>query len=288
MKTLKQMTVLIVGLGQIGGSIGLELIRHKVVGEVTGYDKSRRTLDQAKEVKAIHKGATKLDTAVAQADLIILATPIRTVIKILPTLARHMRQGAICLDVASTKVEIMQAVGKLKAPIAYISGHPIAGSEQAGIAAAELGKFSGKTFVLVSNEHVTPDQAEIVEQVVTGLGSVPVHMTAAQHDRLVANTSHVPYALAVALAHVMSKLEQRDKAIRQVLGGSFRSVTRVAKSSPELTVNMLTSNRHEVIKAMDALVSELRHVQRMLASKDETALWEYVAEAKSTIDKLPE
>lgn len=288
MKTLEQMTVLIIGLGQIGGSIGMELIRHKVVGEVIGYDKSRQTLSQAREIEAIHTGVTKLGAAIAQADLILLSTPILTIIELLPSLARHAQQGTICLDVASTKSDIMRAVSKLHKPLCYISGHPIAGSEQSGISSAGMGKFTGRPFVLVPNEYVMSDQAQTVEQLVSALGAVSLRMTAEQHDRLLAHTSHVPYAFAVALAHVMRELSERDQAVSQVIGGSFRSATRVAKSSPELTVNMLTTNRKEVIKAMDALISELRHLQRMLASTDETALWQFAADAKSIIEELPE
>lgn len=287
MKNLDDCSVSIIGLGQIGGSIGMDLVQQRIVHDVIGHDIDSSVIDMALEKQAIHRAAHDLDTAIIEADIVILAAPIREIIKVLPHVATCLRQEAICLDVASTKREIMAAVGKLTGPLNYISGHPIAGNESTGITGAETGKFFETVFALVPTAAIGPEQMQLTMQLVKSLGADPIRMDADQHDELIAMTSELPYALAMALAHIAARHGANGDGIWRLAGGSFRSATRVAKSSPELTANMLLSNRKEVDKAIDTLVSELRNLQRVLLTKDAEAIQRYAESAKSVIDRLP-
>jgi len=272
MKELSQLKVLIVGLGQMGGSLGLDLVKRRLVAEVVGFDLNETVVTQAKKMGAVDNAANSLGEKIKEVDLVILAVPIREIVKLIPFIAQHIRKNALIFDVGSTKVEILKKVSQLRREINYIGGHPLAGSEKPGLEAAELNKFAHTTFVLVPFPGTKPKWVERAKQLIRGLDAKPLIMTALEHDRLIALTSHLPYLFAVGLLHLAAEYENKCRKIWDLIGGSFKSATRVAASPPELTLDMFLTNQKNVMQVIDEMVAELSHWKQMIEKQNEGSL----------------
>ncbi len=279
MKQLREMTVLIVGLGQIGGSIGLDLVGKRIVRQVIGFDKSRIAMQMAAERGAIDVPAHSLDAGLLAADIVILAMPIDVILRSLSSILATVQAQTLCLDVASTKVAILGEVQRLKPKAGYVSTHPIAGNEGCGINSAEAGMLGGKVMTLTPASHTPSRQIRLTKQLITSLGAKPIMIGAKRHDHLLAHTSHLPYAIATALVQVTAETGESDKLLWRMVGGSLQSATRVAKSSSDLTVNLLTTNRDEVVRSVDQLQAELERIKKLLKNDNQSALRKYVEAA---------
>jgi prephenate dehydrogenase len=288
MKPLREMVVFVAGLGQIGGSLAVDLVRKKLVKRVLGFDCGRSVMQQAQDENIIDTAVPSLEAGVNQADLTVLAMPIRTIIDALPDIVRwteNNRDKAV-LDVAGTKSEIFRVLSEAKASINYIGGHPIAGSEKSGLDAAEPERFASRTFVLTPYRHTQPEWINTVKDLLSQLGTKTLLMDPANHDRLIAYSSHLPYLLAVALMELARKKSEHDERLWKLVGGSFRSATRVAASPTHLTVDMLLTNRGHLLEAVDALRAELSRLSSILSGNDEQSLRKLVESAHKTVHQL--
>lgn len=283
-----RLKVLIVGLGQIGGSIGIDLIRNELVAEVLGFDVEETTVAEALRRQAINSAALSLKDGVNRADLIILATPIRKIIELIPHVVSFANHEVGIMDVAGTKTEIFAALAALPdhPPINYISTHPLAGNEKAGITAAEQGKFRGTDFIMVPGQDTENKWIETVTFIIKSLGAQPLLMTAEEHDRLIAVTSHLPYIFSLALTDLAVKYGQTNPHIWNLIGGSFKSATRVAVSSPDLTLDMFLTNKKELGSVVDELIDELRLLKEKIEDNDEASLKRVIIKAASKIKEL--
>lgn len=279
MKKFGEMTGLIVGLGQIGGSIGMELVGRRVIARVIGFDANRGSMSRALERHAVDQTSATLRAGLAQADIVILATPIDVTLRLLPTVLEVLPKGSLCLDVASTKGGIMQLVQKLKPSAGYVSLHPIAGTEGTGIESSQTGLFQDRIITFTQDKSASSAQVRLVKQMIQAIGGKPLLIGAKRHDHLLAQTSHLPYAIATALVQVVAETGRSDKLLQRLAGGSLQSATRVAKSSPELTQNLLQSNRAEVCGAIGRMETELSRLRKMIQSNDSQALAQYVKSA---------
>jgi prephenate dehydrogenase len=283
---LKHLKVLIIGLGQIGGSLGLDLIRRKIVREVIGYDISSHTARMAKEIGAITKISPHLTHSVSHADLVILATPIRQTIKILPSILPAVKTTACVIDMAGTKSEILKTVNSLAPSVNYISCHPIAGNEGKGIESAQPNLFEDSFFAVTVKNKTSKEWVEAIKLLIKELGAKPFVIRAETHDKIISQTSHLPYLLSIALTNLIGHQNSSSKNIKNMLGGSYKSATRVAQSSPELSLDMFMSNRENVIKAIDRFSAELINIKRLINSGDEKELMEIIKVANRRAAKL--
>ncbi len=286
MKKLRECKVLVVGLGQIGGSLACELTSRRLVGEVIGFDKNRSTLAYAQRKTVVSRTSPNMKQGLCEADIVILAMPIRAIIASLPTVVRYLKEGSVCLDVAGTTSEILATVTRLSPSINYVSGHPITGTEKHGIESARLGLFAGKTFVLTPAPHFKRDAWASITQLVQKLGARPIMISAELHDRLIAQTSHLPYCLALALSRHVDLVAHTDPVLWKIVGGSLRSGTRVANSSPDLTVDMLSTNRRQVVQAIDKFVEALTDLKQTIETKSEPGLRRYAVKARKIAARI--
>ncbi len=216
------MIVAIIGLGQIGASLAAALKKRRLA-RVVGISRRPATVREALQRRLIDE-AGDVDTA----DVVVLATPVRTLISQLKPAARRMKRGAILTDVGSTKEAIVHAAKGLR----FVPGHPMAGSEKAGIAGCDPDLFVGRPWVLLPG----PGR-DVIARLVRGVGAKPVFLaSAAEHDRIVAECSHLPHLMAYALMGLGADL--------RYTGGSFRDATRVALSDVEMVLDFLLTNRH--------------------------------------------
>ena len=274
--TLSEKTVALIGLGQIGGSLGLDLLGGRLARGVVGFDSASGVAEAARELGAIDEAASTLEAAVADADLIVLALPIRALPRELKRLRSAAPGHALFLDLAGTRVEIMRTVSELKLEARYVGAHPLAGSEGVGLDSARMALFREAVFALTAHSDLTPANRTTAENLVHALGGRVVHLTPDQHDAAIALTSHLPHALAISLMRIFAEERADQPLLPELIGGSFRDATRVAASSPELMLDMFISNREELLRVLDRFAGELDDLRKLLAQNEEQGLRDFI------------
>ena len=275
--------VTIVGLGLIGGSLGMAITRRRLAREIVGLSRTSATLRKAKQRGAIDAGTTDAARAVRDADLVILATPVDTIVPQGRRLARLMRPGSILTDVGSTKRQIVRALtGALPHGVAFVGAHPLAGSEQRGIEAARLDLFDGSVCIVARTLKTDPQALARVMRLWKALTSQVLVMEPAAHDRLVAAISHLPHLIAFCL------MEATRPSALAIAPRSFLEATRVAKSDPELWDGILLGNRTAVLAAVGRFDQHWRRVRHLLEEHDVRALQRFLRHAQALRQTLPE
>ncbi len=277
MKSLRQTRVLIIGLGQIGGSLGLDLVADNIVGEVVGYDPDLSVLDEAGRRRVIDTAAATLEAGIEHADIVILAAPLRQIIEVLPVVAEHLNVGALVLDVGSTKRRLRDEAARRGLTARYVGGHPLTGTEGFGLAAAQRHMFVGTEFVLSPTGATAEECLGLSAALVSALGAKPLVLDAAEHDRLIALTSNLPYLLSLALVRLTTERAAQHPEIKQLIAGSFKSATRVAASSPDLPLDMFLTNTDNCVIALNEIIGHLESLKTLISSLDESRLRELIA-----------
>lgn len=243
------LSVCIVGLGQIGGSFAAALTRRRLA-RVVGVTRRASTARRARRLGLLAAAGTDLK-AVGDADVVVLATPVRTLLRQIPEIAPLLRPDALLTDVGSTKLDIARAFRAARPLGPLLCGHPMAGNERAGLDGVDADLFRNRPWTLIPCRGARRDFADF-ERLVRGVGARPVWMDdAAGHDYKVARVSHVPYLLAYALMGT-------EAEATAVAGNSFRDATRVALSDPDMVLDFLLTNRRPIGRAAGRLIARLR------------------------------
>lgn len=270
------MKVAIVGLGLMGGSLGLALRERGHT--VTGYDRNPAEAALAVERGCADRAAASLAESCADADLIVVATPVSTVAGLIAE-ALAANPEATVTDIGSTKGQIMAAVpGQGRARV--VGGHPICGSEAHGAAAARPELYGGATWFLTPTLETDPGRLAALHALVGEVGAHPVVVDADQHDRIVALTSHIPHVLANVLALQVAEGDVDGHRPLDTTGGSFRDMTRVAGANPAMWIDILLDNRTAVLAALDDARGRLDEVAQALEAGDEDYLGRWIGGAR--------
>ncbi|MGO0122430.1 prephenate dehydrogenase/arogenate dehydrogenase family protein [Desulfothermobacter acidiphilus] len=268
--------VVIVGVGLIGGSLGLALRRRGRAKQVVGLGRSVERLRLAQFLGAIDTYSTEPAEALPGAELVVLATPISTIIATLEKLAPHLESGTVVTDVGSTKVEIVAAAEKLASQhgFAFIGGHPMAGSERTGVENADPYLFENAYYLLTPTSFTSPAATALVTELVEAVGARKVELSPELHDYYVAAVSHLPHCLASALCNLIAGLPERDKLLPLAAGG-FRDTTRVAAGDPLLWRDILLSNTEPLSLFLSRLREILRELEALLTAgkREELEMW---------------
>ncbi|RME61547.1 MAG: prephenate dehydrogenase, partial [Caldilineae bacterium] len=273
-KPLSSCRVAVVGLGLMGASLCMDLIQGRLCREVRGVAHRGQTALRAFFEGAVDQATTDLHAGVAGADIVILATPVRTIVDLLAEMGPLLWPGALVMDMGSTKSEICRAMERLPGHVQPIGGHPMTGKEQAGYAAAETGLYRNATWVLSPLSRTSPDTLHLATELVEAVGARPVVLEAQRHDRLVAAISHLPYLVAGALVHAVAETGDDDPTVWDLAAGGFRDTSRVAASDTRMFLDILMTNREAVLAQLDALDAHLHELRALLIAGDEGALRE--------------
>jgi prephenate dehydrogenase len=252
-------TVAIFGVGLIGGSFALALRQAGFSGQILGVS-SPHTLAQAMELDVIDRGASAAEAA-REANLIYLAQPIVQIIETLPDLAARVRPDALVTDAGSTKTAIVNRAAAVLKPGQFLGGHPMAGRERRGVEAAEAELFRGRPYILTPHSPAQMERANTQEFLgwIEKIGAAPVILGAAEHDRIVAYTSHLPQLASTALAAL---LEGRAEAQAGVFGPALVDSTRLALSSFDIWGDILETNRGPILEALQSYIGKLEEFRR--------------------------
>ena len=278
--------VVIVGVGLIGGSVGLGLRGRYLASEVVGLDSDPAVLTTALALGVIDSARLEPGEWLRDADLIVLAAPVRALPGLGERIAPFLGPDTVLTDVGSVKQPLLDAIGawppELRAR--FVGGHPMAGSERAGVQNANAGLLENAIWVITPTAETADWALRRVTQVVRELGARPVELNAHAHDRLVAMISHLPYLLAVALTRMVARHEERDD-LAVLAAGGFRDLTRVASGDPLMSRDMVIENRSAVREALARYRRALDELDAAL--EDPKALLEAALDAKRSRDSLP-
>lgn len=270
MTQLTDARVAIVGLGLMGGSLAASLRGR--CARVVGVARRKETIDQARTRGMIHEGTMDLVTGVQGADIVVLATPVRTIITQVERIGPFLSPGCLLLDVGSTKAQIMAQMERLPAGVQPVGGHPMCGREVAGIEGAEPALYQGCTFILSPLARTSAAALALARSLVEAIGAHPLVLEPEQQDRLAATVSHLPYLLACALVSTADALTSSDPAAWEIIAGGFRDTTRIAGSDVTMMLDILLTNREEVLQALNTYQANVRRLAQLVASGEEEDL----------------
>lgn len=274
-------TVAIHGVGLIGGSIGLGLLRRGLADRVVGIGRRRESLRIAEEIKAVTSTTIVPEAGVAEAELVIVCTPVGRIVDDVRMLARHCRSGTLMTDVGSTKGAIVAGLhGALPAGISFIGSHPLAGSERSGAAAADADLFVDRVVVITPDAHSPEGDLETLRGVWRGLGARLVEMEAGEHDRALAATSHLPHLAAAALAAAT------PPELLELTAGGWADCTRIAAGDPDLWRQIFAENRGPLLAALVRYETQLAAMREAIQGADDAELLRLLTAAKAVRDSL--
>lgn len=263
---LRASRVAIWGLGLMGGSLAMAL--HGKCAALAGIDTDPKTLALAREnnvvdvVLSVDEIRAHSENALVGIDLIVLAAPVRAIIGLVKDLPGLCPGQVVVMDLGSTKAAIMAAMQALPERFDPVGGHPMCGKEKSSLENAEGGLYKGAPFVLVHLDRTTAQARMLAEELARAVAACPLWLSAEEHDRWVASTSHLPFLAACALAQVT------PTAAAALVGPGFRSTTRLAGSSARMMVDILATNRDNIRVAIDDLITQLTEYDLLLELGD--------------------
>jgi len=277
----------IIGVGLIGGSLARALRKAKLVGRVTGCNRSEKTLKKAVELDVIDDYFLNISEAVKDADLIVIGTPLSVSEKILPEVADSMSVNSILTDVGSVKGGIVNVARKALAEKFpnFVPGHPIAGTEKNGVEASYEDLFVDHRVILTPLEETSPKAHELVTQMWKSVGAEVVDLDIKHHDEVLAATSHLPHMLAYALVDCLASMQERDEIFEYAAGG-FADFTRIASSSPDMWHDICFSNREALIRTLEIFSSHINNIKSAIEESESDELLKTFRRAKEARDKF--
>jgi prephenate dehydrogenase len=281
--------VFIIGLGLIGGSLALCIKAQHPESEIYGIDVDDHQVILAKMLGIIDEAAASIESGAAEADLIIIATPVSTAGRILKILAdTALKNDVIVTDTGSTKGFITEKASCLtEKGITFIGGHPMAGSHKSGIAAAKKFLFENAFYLLTPGHGVGEDKLAVLKKWLSGTKAKFLNVSGGEHDYLTGVVSHFPHIIAASLVHQAAKAEEGNSLVTRLAAGGFRDITRIASSNPEMWRDILLQNRQVLISLLDDWQVEMDRVKEMLNVGNENYIYEYFNSAKKFRDGLP-
>jgi prephenate dehydrogenase len=278
---MKLHTLVIVGVGLIGGSIGLAARRRGLTKNVIGVGRQQASLDAALAVGAIDECSLDLVAVANRADVAVFCTPVDRIAEQVLEAAPHCRPGTLLTDAGSTKAAIVEAVeAKLPQHVQFVGSHPLAGSEKRGPEFADPDLFIDRLAIVTPTRHTEAQSLEKTSALWRGLGSVVKVMAPDDHDRALATTSHLPHLAASALAGIL------PPELHELTATGFRDTTRVAAGDPSLWTGIFLQNRTAMLDAIELLQARLAQLQKAISDGDRAALDTLLALGKRTRDAL--
>jgi prephenate dehydrogenase len=260
-------TVAIIGVGLIGGSIGLSLRSRRIAAHVIGVGRDQHTLDQAASSGAIDRGTTEFDSGVSEADLVIVCTPVNRIAEDVLRVAAAAPADALITDVGSSKRQIVETVERhARAAATFVGAHPLSGSERRGVANARADLLDGRVCILTPTPRTPLERAREALSLWTALGCRVVEMSPVEHDEILAYTSHLPHAVAAALAGSI------PAEWLPLAAGAYRDGTRVAAADTDIWTPIFRENRGPMLKALGTLQDCLDAFKYALMTDDEEAI----------------
>ncbi len=289
MQNKNPITITIIGVGLIGGSLALDLRYKYAVKRIIGVDKNPNHLIRAKQLGLIDESAT-LKHALELSDLIILATPVSISCKILPGILDKL-DNQVVMDVGSTKANILRIVKEHPKRGRYVATHPMAGTEFSGPDAAIVNLYRDKNVILCDVDKTDNDALELVKNAYMSIGMKILYMESSAHDIHAAYVSHISHISSFALSLTVLDKEKEKRNILDMASGGFESTVRLAKSAASMWMPIFMLNNENVLDVMDNYIGKLQQFRDAISNKDEAEVVRLIEESnkiKKVLDREEE
>jgi len=271
------MNIAIIGLGLMGGSLALSLKPLSYIKSIVGYDHNKEHEKQALELSLVDEVVSF--NKIKKCDIIFLAIPVNGVISVLSTMT-DIDKNTTIIDLGSTKEKIIDSVSP-SIRKNFVAAHPMTGTENFGPSAAIKGLYENKVVVLCNLEDSGKKQSEIAKKIFKSLNMKKSFMKASEHDRHAAFISHMPHAISYSIANTVMKQENKNDILTLAAGG-FRSMSRLAKSSPYMWEDVFRQNKKNLLEAINLFEEELHKLKKDIQNDD----WQKVNKNMSDANKL--
>ena len=277
-------TVGIIGLGLIGGSMAIDLKKRGFAQTVLGVEAEPVNAAAAEKIGLVDRVAS-LEECISLSDIIILAIPVGGAVKLLPKVLDMFSElgekgsDKIVIDVCSTKENLTRTVRYHPQRRQYVATHPMAGTEYSGPWAAMPGLYDGHACIICDSEESAPKAVRKIEELYDTLNMRVIYMNSSNHDVHTAYVSHISHVTSFALALTVLDKEKDEKHIFDLASGGFSSTVRLAKSSPDMWVPILSQNRDNVLRVMDTYIEKMKAFRDAVDESDEDKLRELMTEA---------
>ena len=271
------MTIAIVGIGLIGGSLAITLKENGFAQKVIGVDIRPDNIDKALRRRLIDEERS-LKEAIAESDIIILSTPVDAMLYILPGILDQVEKQ-IVIDVGSTKERLLDKVKDHPNRGRYVATHPMAGTEYSGPEAAIPNLFEGKCTVLVDVDDSDEEAVQVTRDLFNSIPMRQVELDRVSHDVHTAYVSHISHLSSFALALTVLEKEQDEDRIFELASGGFSSTVRLAKSSPDMWIPIFGQNRDNVLDVLDEHINQLARFRSLLIKKDFETFYKLIEES---------
>lgn len=277
----------IIGVGLIGGSLSLALKEAGAVGEVVGCGRGKPNLEKALELGVVDSYSRNPLEAVKDADVVFLATPVKTLGTVTEELLPALKPGAIITDGGSVKGAVAEAIEPLLPDgIHFVPGHPIAGTEKSGAEAAFSSLYRGKRCILTPTKNTDPTALQLVEKMWQLAGSEVVQMSLEKHDRVLAAISHLPHMVAYSLVNAVGSYDHYEENILEYSAGGFRDFTRIASSDPTMWRDIAETNREGLLEMMEQFETFFAELKADVAEGSGEKLFEFFLRSKELRDAI--
>jgi prephenate dehydrogenase len=273
--------ITIVGVGLMGGSLGMAIKKHSLAREVIGLSHRQNALTEALKNQAIDVALMDVKKAISNADLVVLAAPVESIIKLFTTINPYLKRGCIVTDLGSAKAKIVEKGEKiLSAPSFFVGSHPLTGSEKKGVENARVDLFEGTTCIMTPTDKTNQIAKQKVKHFWTKLGMEVKFLTPDEHDETLAYVSHLPHLLAYGL------MESVPTKYFEYASQGLKDTTRVAASSPQMWNDICMANSKNILNALDHCVELLAHFRKAIVSGDQKSLLSHFNKAQENRSQL--
>ncbi|MCX7918554.1 MAG: prephenate dehydrogenase [bacterium] len=284
--------VAIVGVGLLGGSLGLALKKRRLVRSVVGLGRNQQRLDRAVRKQAIdaYYLEPEWQSAVNDTELVVICTPVGDIVRIAKQLCRWLPAGSIITDVGSTKQSIVQQMDSFlkreRFPVYFVGSHPMAGSDQTGVEAAQADLFNRAVCIITPTKYTAEPAIQKVSQLWKSVGGNIIFLAPSRHDRYVAAISHLPHLVAASLVNSIEQVNRKDTTVLQLAAGGYKDTTRIASSSPELWRDICLENKTSIVSVLKLFEKELTRMKRAIETADSREIYHCFIQAKKARDKI--
>ena len=273
------MTISIIGLGLIGGSMALSLKENGFADTVIGVDNKTEHVIKALELKLVDRVALLKD-AISQSDIIILAVPVDALLKLLPEVLDVVQENQVVIEVGSTKKPVVDIIKNHPKRANFVATHPMAGTEFSGPEAAIRNLFDHKTCVLCDIEDSKPELVEVIKKMyVDGLKMRLSYLDSTSHDVHTAYISHISHICSFALASTVLEKEKDEESIFNLASSGFESTVRLAKSNPDTWIPIFRQNQDNIIDVLDEYINTLLKFKGLMLADGYDKFKEYLTQA---------
>jgi len=277
--------LVIFGVGLIGGSLALALREANYCQQIVGCGRSAESLQKAIDLGVIDSYSLDPQTAVRDADMVLLAVPMGAMQAVLEQIKDALPKNCILTDAGSTKGSIVEQVRAVMGAdyTQFVPGHPVAGREKSGVEAAVVDLYQGRRVILTPTPTTNPRALESVAAMWEVTGALVEQMPVAMHDQVLAATSHLPHVLAFSLVDTLLNMPQQEDILRYAAGG-FRDFTRIASSDPVMWRDICLYNGDAILDMIQALQTNLGEFANLIREQDGESLHQRMSKAKQARD----